>query len=208
MYRNPDWILSSVDDFVMQVMGMSQAIYGDGWIIGRNAYDDNRPADWPKLSTILISFGFEPYRSDWQRFVEIHVGLPVMTRKELQRRRGVRPHRWCKVCGEFDTRLRLGMCGTCYKFFRLHRKNRPKHLWNSEGRCKNCNIPLAALGKYDSGAKRQKRGYCDPCYNYQSRYGKARPKHLWMDGPHGFCECGYPAVALVEDIPVCTRHKE
>lgn len=208
MYRNPDWILSSVDDFVMQVMGMSQAIYGDGWIVGRNAYNDYRPTGWQKLETIMVHYGFEPYSTGWQEFTEAHIGLPVMTRKELQRRRQTTARSWCKICGQFDRRLRCNMCGACYKFFRLHRKNRPRHLWDHEARCKNCNIPLTVLGKYDSGAKRQKKGYCDPCYNYHLRYGKARPKHLWLDGPHGFCECGYPAVALVEDIPVCARHRE
>lgn len=208
MYRNPEWILSSLDDFLMQILGMSQAVYGDGWIVGRNAYDENRPNGWPKLATALAHYGFEPSMSGWEQFVEMHIGLPVMNLKELQRRRPLLPRKWCKICGEFDKRIRLGMCDACYKFFLVHRKKRPRHLWDEDATCKNCDIPLSALGKYSSGQKRHKKGYCDPCYNYQLRHQKPRPKHLWGDGPHGWCECGYPAVALVEDIPVCVRHKE
>jgi hypothetical protein len=208
MYRNHDWILSSVDDFLMQVMGMSQAIYGDGWIVGRNAYNNYRPEGWPKIETVMPKYGFPPNLNGWKEFVALHIGLPVMNRKELQRRRPQNHQSWCKVCGRIDKNYRIGMCAACYRYWRLYGKKRPRYLWDSDLRCKNCGIPLSALGTYKSGEKLCRKGQCITCYNYASRWGKPRPKRLWLDGPYGFCECGYPAVALVEDIPVCVRHRE
>lgn len=114
---------------------------------------------------------------------------------------------WCEVCG--DTRLWRGnKCQACYAYWVKHRKKRPKRLWDDDATCRNCGIPLNAVGKQKSGRRRQAKGYCLNCYTYKNRTGKERPKEFWGDGPHGFCECGYPAVALVQDIPVCARHKE
>lgn len=200
-------ITPNIDDFIMQVLGMSQARYGNGWIVGRNAFNDYRPAGWPKMETVMVRCGLTPTYQGWCKFIEMHIGLPVMNRKELQRRRQKNHQSWCKVCGKLEN-WRSGFCGACYRYWLDNRRKRPRHLWDDEVRCKNCGIPLASLGKYDGGSKRQKCGYCEPCYNYQSRYDKPRPRRLWLDGPYGFCECGYPAVALVEDIPVCVRHKE
>lgn len=126
----------------------------------------------------------------------------------------LRPHRqkqakWCKNCGRMDLRSH-SRCNACHQYFKTHGKERPRHLYkvDQERRCKNCKFPLAALGKKPSGQNRHKCGLCETCYSYKRRTGKARPRQLWGDGPYGFCECGYPAVALVEDIPVCARHRE
>lgn len=107
---------------------------------------------------------------------------------------------WCEVCGDTNV-LAGGKCSACYKYWLKYKKKRPRHRWDPEYRCKTCGIPLAVLD-------RQANGRCNACYMYRSRHGADRPRELWGDGPHGFCECGYPAVALVEDIPVCVRHRE
>lgn len=116
--------------------------------------------------------------------------------------------KWCKNCGRMDLRSH-SRCNACHQYFKAHGKERPRHLYkvDQERRCKNCKIPLATLGKKPSGQNRYKCGLCETCYSYKRRTGCHRPHHLWGDGPLGFCECGYPAVALVEDIPVCARHR-
>ncbi len=205
MYRNPDWILSSVDDFVMQILGMSQAMYGDGWIVGKAAYERLRPDGWPKLYTVLAYYGFEQSRGGWERFVDHNIGLPVI---EVDAFNGYTDKRqWCKNCGRMEN-WRSGLCEACYHYWLRHRMKRPRHLWDDEMGCKNCGVPLKSQGLFKGGERRQRKGYCIPCAAYKLRTGKHRPKHLWGDGPHGWCECGYPAVALVEDMPVCVRHRE
>ena len=117
--------------------------------------------------------------------------------------------KWCKNCGRMDVEAH-GRCNACRQYYDTNGKERPRHLYkvDQDRRCRNCKIPLASLGRKPSGQNRYACGQCDPCYRYKQRTGKPRPRHLWGDGPLGFCECGYPAVALVEDIPVCVRHKE
>lgn len=120
--------------------------------------------------------------------------------------RGGKPG-WCEVCG--NTKVHTsGKCITCYDRWVKGRPRRAKWLWDEDYRCKTCGIPLKSIGHYKNGRRRQVKGYCVACYKYKRRTGQPRPKHLWGDGPLGFCECGYPAVALVEDIPVCVRHQE
>lgn len=204
MYRNPERVLASVDDFVMQVMGMSQAAYGDGWIVGKSTYERLRPAGWPKLYTALGYYGYTKDKAGWEQFVDDHIGQPVTDIRERHRKikKG-----WCANCGSTKV-MTVGLCSPCRRYWLKHGRKRPKHLWSSDVVCKNCRMPLGGVGKLNSGARRQRKGRCLPCAEYMKRTGKARPKHLWGDGPHGWCECGYPAVALVEDIPVCARHRE
>ncbi len=114
---------------------------------------------------------------------------------------------WCDVCG--DPRLHRGQkCCACYRYWIKHGKKRPRRFWDLEMGCRNCGIPLNALGHQPNGRRRQRKGYCTACYYYKNRTGEPRPRELWGIGPFGWCECGYPAVALVEDIPVCARHRE
>lgn len=85
---------------------------------------------------------------------------------------------------------------------------RYKTMQRKERWCKVCGVPLSALGIHN-GRKRQRRGKCETCASYWRKYRRERPRYLWGIGPAGWCECGYPAVDLVDgDIPVCDRHRE
>lgn len=81
-------------------------------------------------------------------------------------------------------------------------------MWDVEVACANCGVPFSSLGKQSSGVHRSRGNLCLTCYKYQNRYGRPRPQYLWGIGPLGWCECGFPAIALVESMPVCVRHKE
>lgn len=117
------------------------------------------------------------------------------------------PARWCKNCGRLQIR-RMTRCATCDTYWKRNHMERPRYLWDIEATCRNCKFPFSALPPRKNGRKRQCKGRCQPCDSYWRKYKQERPRRLWGDGPHGFCLCGYPAVALVEDMPVCTRHKE
>ncbi|TXH43472.1 MAG: hypothetical protein E6Q97_34070 [Desulfurellales bacterium] len=115
---------------------------------------------------------------------------------------------WCATCGKGEV-YAAGECRACRHYRNKHGKRRPRYLWDDSCRCRTCGIPIASLGRDSNGYRRQVNGRCDACAEYKRRTGKARPKHLWGAGPHGWCECGYPAVDLVgKDIPVCERHRE
>ena len=115
---------------------------------------------------------------------------------------------WCEVCG--DIRIDCGgKCNACYGYWIKHRRKRPRYWWDVDAVCKTCRIPLASVGRYRTGRPRWIKGHCPACYRYKERTGKARPRHLWGIGEHGWCDCGFPAVAIVsKDIPVCERHRE
>ena len=194
--RNNTNSMPSLDDIIMQITGMSQALCKPGRIVHRWIYDAHRPPQWPTAFHFLAFYGFEASTDGWHEFIESMILKP----KEMPK--------WCKNCG--DPRLWcLGRCQNCDRYWRRTGKERPKHLWNRrEQVCSNCKFPIAAAPPFKRGERRQCAGRCQPCHSYWKKYHKERPKELWGDGPYGFCECGYPAVALVEDIPVCVRHRE
>lgn len=121
-----------------------------------------------------------------------------------------KPH-WCRNCTSPSVVARR-RCGACNQYYKKHGKERPRHLWDSEMGCINCGIPLASLPRRSYGIyqrRRQNKGRCQACHSYRRKYGRERPRHLWGVGPHGWCECGWPAVTLVaKKIPVCVRHQE
>ncbi len=117
--------------------------------------------------------------------------------------------RWCKVCGALEV-YGYGRCYNCYRYYYRHKRERPRHFWDKNHTCKTCGVPLSSLGVYDDGVKvrrRQVKGRCHACRIYLYRCKRERPERLWGIGPAGWCECGFPAVAVVEDNPVCNRHK-
>lgn len=106
--------------------------------------------------------------------------------------------KWCSVCGRIPKRnLEEGMCGTCYKYKHKTGRKRPRHLWDTEATCKNCGKPLSVC------TRRSIRGLCSLCYDYKWCYKKDRPRRLWGIGNHGWCECGGPAVGIVDGMALC-----
>ena len=104
--------------------------------------------------------------------------------------------RWCKVCNKPSTELRRLRCERCYRYWLLHRKDRPRHYWCDDLKCKVCQIPLSA-------AKRVIQGHCKKCYEYKRKFDRQRPQHLWGNGPFGYCECGQPANHMIDKFPLC-----
>ena len=91
-YRNLKMIMPSIDDIIMQILGMSEARYDGAWIIGQWQYDTRRPANWPMAKTVLAFYGFD----DWRALIDLHIGIDVITliahrqeqaRERVERRR-------------------------------------------------------------------------------------------------------------------------
>ena len=194
-YRNPKSIMPSVDDYVMQVLGMSEALCREG-IITDSKFDRYRPTGWPESRTFLTFYGFDPTPLGWRTFVD----LLIVEREN-------RP-KWCRNCGDPRIWCR-GRCRACDRYYRRTDKERPRRLWNRhERKCKNCKIPIAALPRLKRGEYRQYNGRCQSCHSYWRKWHRERPREFWGIGPAGWCECGYPATATVEGMPVCNRHRE
>lgn len=106
---------------------------------------------------------------------------------------------WCIVCGHPHT-IHRGMCNACYSFWKVHRKKRPRYLWDDDVVCMTCKRPLIPLG-----TNGRRKGYCDPCYRYMKKHNEPRPRRLWGIGPLGWCECGQPAVTEMSGFTLCQR---
>lgn len=103
--------------------------------------------------------------------------------------------KFCSNCSESLAYAR-GRCEACNRYFCRHGAERPRHYFK-DATCMNCKKPLL-------NDRCPTKGFCENCRQYSRRNnGKNRPKRLWGVGPHGWCDCGQPAVELIEDIPVC-----
>lgn len=100
------------------------------------------------------------------------------------------------------------LCSACYQYKRTTGKPRPRYFWAEK--CKICGKPRRD-DRRDGFAK----GRCPPCYTYHRRHGEDRsPDLIAAAAPHGYCECGRPAVAVVAlhygpyrsraDYPLCS----
>ena len=103
------------------------------------------------------------------------------------------PH-WCKNCGSLSVEYSR-RCKNCNVYHRRHGRERPRHLWDIDCKCRTCKRPLKGI--------RKAKGKCDACYEYKRRFGRERPKELWGDGKFGWCECSGQANHLIDDFPLC-----
>lgn len=112
-------------------------------------------------------------------------------------------HLWaekrCKTCGRPNVPMTKGECRTCYYYRHTYGKERPAHLWqrwNPTVQPKQKGMQHCVVcGKPCQERFRQR---CSSCYSYWWKNRKDRPAHLWQRGaPHGWCECGQPAVTEV-----------
>ena len=105
----------------------------------------------------------------------------------------------CKVCGSGKV-FSWGMCQTCDGYKRRTGKNRPRALFADDPICKNCKRPLRHL---PNRQRQHRRMLCTACADYERCNHKPRPQHLWGVGPHGWCECGWPAIEMIEGMALC-----
>ncbi len=101
---------------------------------------------------------------------------------------------WCKNC-ERSGLIIGGRCLTCRGYYKRHGKERPRRLWDNQSPCRICGIPKFM--------RKQIRGRCVNCDRYKRTYGTERPQRLWGIGPHGWCECGWPAIEQIAGMSLC-----
>lgn len=97
-------IIPLIDDFVMQVLGMSEAQYHSAWIIGWSLYNEQRPRDWPTAFVVLRFYGFAMSANGWSEFVHAHIGQPVITPQAL-REMQIERHLEQKLSTTIDARV-------------------------------------------------------------------------------------------------------
>ena len=110
----------------------------------------------------------------------------------------------CSNCGSPNVYAK-GQCCACYRYQYIYKKPRPARLWQrwipdvaqaaaTKHACQNCGKPSTHHGTD------MHSGRCEACYGYWLKYKKQRerPAYLWQRwAPHGWCECGKPAVTEV-----------
>ncbi len=111
-------------------------------------------------------------------------------------------YRWaeqCANCGRGGVALIKGRCRACQQYYRRHGSERPAHMWQRWNplalpkqagtcHCVVCGKPQAMLT----------HGRCQTCYSYHWRHKQDRAPWMWQRwAPHGWCECGQPAVTTV-----------
>lgn len=110
----------------------------------------------------------------------------------------------CSCCGN-PALYAKGMCCACYRYQYRFGKPRPAHLWQQRwnpavgsapadrARCLNCGKPSQFADAHDLYRQR-----CKTCHGYLYRNQRERPPKLWQRwAPHGWCDCGQPAVTEV-----------
>jgi hypothetical protein len=79
----------------------------------------------------------------------------------------VRMLEMCCNCNRAPARS-AGRCQACYEYWRVHRTERPAHLYGRRRACARCGcLPVKALG------------LCEACYFYQKRTGRPRPSYFY-----------------------------
>jgi hypothetical protein len=79
-------IIPHIDDFIMQLLGMSESLYDGKRVVGWALYDICRPAGWPRSLYLLREYGYMDTTQGWAEMVGEHIGIPVMTNKEASSR--------------------------------------------------------------------------------------------------------------------------
>jgi hypothetical protein len=80
--------MPAIDDFIMQIMAMSEALYDGAWTVGWGTYENYRPVNWPGARCLLKFYGYEPNVAGWDKMVAIHVGVDCKTVVEIRQEQG------------------------------------------------------------------------------------------------------------------------
>lgn len=87
-FRNKAMTMPSIDDIIMQIMAMSEAIYNGEYTIGRVLYDENRPANWPTALYLLKFYGYPSTSAGWAALVDDHIGVECKTFTQIMQENG------------------------------------------------------------------------------------------------------------------------
>lgn len=78
-FRNKQVTMPTIDDIIMQIMALSEALYDGHWTIGRELYNQHRPPTWPTALYLLKFYGYEQNSAGWAEMVDKHIGVEVKT---------------------------------------------------------------------------------------------------------------------------------
>ncbi len=95
-FRNKAMTIPSLDDIVMQIMGMSEALYNGDWSIGSDTWNNYRPPTWPTAKYLLKVLGYSEDNAGWDKLLDEHIGVERKTMTEVLRESGERraQQRW------------------------------------------------------------------------------------------------------------------
>lgn len=87
-FRNKAMTMPSIEDIIMQIMAMSEALYDGEYTIGRMTWDEQRPPSWPTALYILKMYGYRQDSAGWSDLVNERIGVECKTFTEAMRESG------------------------------------------------------------------------------------------------------------------------
>ena len=71
--------MPNIDDIIMMILGLSEAVHYDEWIVNVGGWDYNRPTGWPSARYILKFYGFKQNSTGWREFVDQFIGMECVS---------------------------------------------------------------------------------------------------------------------------------
>ncbi len=81
-FRNKAMTMPNIEDIIMQIMAISQTIHGGDYTIGRMAWNEHRPPNWPTALYILKTHGYTCNSVGWSALIADYGLVECQTFKE------------------------------------------------------------------------------------------------------------------------------
>ncbi len=89
-FRNKKMTMPSLDDIIMQIMAMSEALYNGDWSIGSDTWNNYRPQNWPTAEYLLKFNNYTANNAGWDQLLNDHIGIERKTMTQVLRESGER----------------------------------------------------------------------------------------------------------------------
>lgn len=83
-FRNKKMTMPSLDDIVMQIMAMNEALYHGEWSIGTDTWNNYRPATWPTADYLLKFYAYTVNNAGWDKLLADHIGVERKTQTQMR----------------------------------------------------------------------------------------------------------------------------
>ena len=97
-FRNKKMTMPSIDDIIMQIMAMSEALYNGEWAIGTDTWNNYRPATWPTADYLLKFYGYMVSNAGWDAQLDEHIDIERKTATQIRIEQGeIRASKRCDL---------------------------------------------------------------------------------------------------------------
>lgn len=83
-FRNKKMTMPSLDDIVMQIMAINEALYNSEWSIGTDTWNNYRPLTWPTADYLLKVYNYTMNNAGWDKLLDEHIGIERKTLTQIR----------------------------------------------------------------------------------------------------------------------------